>query len=341
MGYTFQDAVSDPSEGRIIILSLVTIPLCVIATILRLFAPKRPGTHGFRWDDFFAVLALVGFLVYAISPFIGMAVAGDMSDEELAILSGKLAYICTPFFYINQLFARGSLFVLYYRIFWTDRAFVKWVYTLACIHVCWFITFFFMVLFLCNPISLWWDISGTQPGYCLDGNTFLVAEETINSSLDFATIALTVAVVHKLQTKSYIKTKLSLIFLIGGLSGVIGFVKIGIVYSTENTNGQENDTNAFWDILQMATSIFCACAPMVKTMLPLAGLWVRLRSSIASHSSRSRSKDRLSGSELPSHNNDGLAFGLKRPRFWGGPRARYTPELDVQPLQGLPKGHRR
>lgn len=110
---------------------------------------------------------------------------------------------------------------------------------IACIHVCWFITFLFMVLFLCTPVSKWWDIYDIQPGHCLDGNAFLVAEETINSSLDFATIALTVAVVQKLQTKNYIKTKLSLIFLIGGLSGVIGFVKIGIVYAAANTNGRK------------------------------------------------------------------------------------------------------
>jgi hypothetical protein len=92
---------------------------------------------------------------------------------------------------------------------------------------------------LCTPISKWWDVTGTQPGHCLDGNAFLVAEEGINSSLDFAMIILTVAVVRKLQTKKYIKTKLAFIFTVGGLSGVIGFVKIGIVYGAQNTNGRK------------------------------------------------------------------------------------------------------
>ena len=102
----------------------------------------------------------------------------------------------------------------------------------------WFITFFFLVLFLCDPVSKWWDVMDTQPGHCLDGNAFLVAEETINSTLDFATIILTVAVVRKLQTRQFIKTKLALIFTVGGLSGVIGFIKIGIVYQAANTNGR-------------------------------------------------------------------------------------------------------
>lgn len=128
--------------------------------------------------------------------------------------------------------------MFYYRIFWRDPVFVRWIYTFAAIHVSWFITFFFLVLFLCTPVSKWWDISGTQPGSCLDGNRFLVSEETINSSLDFAMIILTVVVLQKLQTRQYIKTKLAFIFTVGGLSGVIGFVKIGIVYRTANTNGR-------------------------------------------------------------------------------------------------------
>ncbi|KAI0127650.1 hypothetical protein BJ170DRAFT_694422 [Xylariales sp. AK1849] len=258
MGYSFDDIMADPSEGRLVIISIITIPLCIVATILRLCAPK-PSERRFRWDDLFAVLALLGFLAYACTPFVGVAVAGDLDDDGLATLAAKLSYLCTPFFYVNQLLARGSLFVLYCRIFWSDRAFVS------------------------GGMS-----RGAQPGYCIDGNAILVAEETVNSSLDFAMIALTVAVIRKLPTRNHIKSKLAFIFVVGGLSGVVGFVKIGLVYSAANTCGQENDTNASWDILQMATSIFCACAPMVKIILPAAGLWIRLDSSIRSRSSDSQ-----------------------------------------------------
>ncbi|KAF3763034.1 hypothetical protein M406DRAFT_322988 [Cryphonectria parasitica EP155] len=287
MGYSFEDVIQDPSEGKIIILVLITIPLCILATILRVVATKRGGRK-LAWDDLFAVLALVGFLVYAICPLATVAVATDMSDYDVEVLSAKLAYIVTPFFYVNQLFAKGSLFVLYHRIFQTDPTFKIWVYVLAAIHVCWFITFIFLLLFLCNPISKWWDVDGTQPGSCINGNAFLVSEETINSAMDFAMIALAVYVVQKLQMKRLVKTKLTFIFVMGGLSGVIGFVKIGLVYSAANTAGQENNSNAFWDLLQMATSIFCACAPMYKSFIPLQNIWRRIASSMRSWSSKTR-----------------------------------------------------
>ncbi|KAI3325965.1 hypothetical protein HD806DRAFT_532618 [Xylariaceae sp. AK1471] len=298
MGYSFADIIADPGIGKIVIISLVSIPLTLIATILRLVATKRSGRK-LAWDDLFAVLGLVGILGYTVTPIGAIPASADLTDEEAAVLTAKLAYIATPFFYVNQLFTKASLFVLYYRIFWSDVVFVRWIYALAAIHVSWFITFFFMVLFLCNPVSKWWDITGTQPGTCIDGNAFLVSEETINSSVDLAMVGLTVAMVYKLQTKEYIKRKLAFIFSFGGLSGVIGFVKIGIIYSTPNDNGQENNLNAFWDILQMATSIFCACAPMYKTISPIQGAWARLKWSVTSWTSQSllgSSNGRSSGS---------------------------------------------
>ena len=60
---------------------------------------------------------------------------------------------------------------------------------------------------------------------------------------------------------------------------------------------EENDTNAFWDLLQMATSIFCACAPMYRAMGPLAGflagVWIRLKSVVSSQGSNSKSRSNI------------------------------------------------
>lgn len=64
-------------------------------------------------------------------------------------------------------------------------------------------------------------------------------------------------------------------------------------------SSEENDTNAFWDILQMATSIFCACGPMYKTLLPLQSVWSRLKISIRSWASRTRLYR-----SVPSHKTD-------------------------------------
>lgn len=82
-------------------------------------------------------------------------------------------------------------------------------------------------------------MAGTQPGYCVDGNAFLVPEETINSTIDFALVALTVVVIRKLKITEHLRIKLVFVFVVGGLSGVIGFVKIGLVYGAANNNGRK------------------------------------------------------------------------------------------------------
>lgn len=70
MGYTFSDLLADSSTAQIVIISIITIPLCLIATGLRLLATKR-SSRKFGWDDAFSIFALIGFLVYACAPFIG------------------------------------------------------------------------------------------------------------------------------------------------------------------------------------------------------------------------------------------------------------------------------
>lgn len=85
MGFTFQDVINDPVEGEIVIVAIVAIPLCIVATILRLVATKRSGRK-FAWDDLFAVLALLGFLVYAVAPL------GGESRDQTPCLNTVLAF---------------------------------------------------------------------------------------------------------------------------------------------------------------------------------------------------------------------------------------------------------
>jgi hypothetical protein len=75
------DIIAEPGIGQIVIISLVTIHLTIIATVLRLIATKRAGRK-LSWEDLFAVLALVGHLGYTITPLGAVPGAADLSEEE-------------------------------------------------------------------------------------------------------------------------------------------------------------------------------------------------------------------------------------------------------------------
>lgn len=101
-------------------------------------------------------------------------------------------------------------------------------------------------------------------------------------------------------------------------------------------SSEENDTNAFWDILQMATSIFCACGPMYKTLLPLQSFWSQIKISIRSWASRTRFYRSVPSHKTDSaesskrqrsrHENDGGSAGTatNSPQFVDGTETQYT-----------------
>ncbi|ROW15260.1 hypothetical protein VPNG_03107 [Cytospora leucostoma] len=338
----FQTILHNVSEGPITVLLIITIPLCIAATILRFVASRRAGrTVG--WEDTFAALALMAFLVYSGLALAGFAITGgkataDFSLDE-AVKTSKMAYAAAPFFEINQLFAKASLFVLYYRIFSSDRAFAGWIWFLVIIQVCWFIATFFALIFMCVPVSKWWDILGTEDGWCLNDAALLAAEETINSCVDFAMVGLAIAMVRKLKMKAHVKRKLAIVFAIGGLSGILGFVKIGEVYAVPDEDGETNVTNGFWDLLQMATTIFCCCAPIYKTILPPEGFWTRFKASIISFSRTSRLNKSTEGSQKFSNSSQGpFQPSSNWPRFHGGTQRDYT-WAEVSTVDELPLGN--
>jgi hypothetical protein len=84
MAYGIEDAINDPDIGPMVILCLITVPLCLIATVLRLIA-SHMSSRRFGWDDVCAVFALVGFLGYAITPFAG---------ESRAVPTCHLSWSC-------------------------------------------------------------------------------------------------------------------------------------------------------------------------------------------------------------------------------------------------------
>lgn len=281
----------------------------------------------------------------------------------------QMAYAAAPFFEINQLFAKASLLILYYRIFSTDRTFVVWTCILAAVQLAWFISIFFSLIFMCVPVPKWWDVLGTVEGWCVNDAALLAAEETINSCVDFAMMALAIFMVRKLQMKANLKRKLAAVFIAGGLSGILGFVKIAEVYAIPDMDGSEfkathirisyvslfanvlvgspgaNVSNGFWDLLQMAVTIFCCCAPIYKTLTPPRSVWSRFKSSFTSLGSTSRLNNRSTGHKktfLDGHQPHGVSSSQVStsamwPRFHAGDTTQHTwAEIETQTIDEIP-----
>ena len=79
------------------------------------------------------------------------------------------------------------------------------------------------------------------------------------------------------------------------------------LFNHELTAGilEENATNAIWDIIQMASTIICCCAPAYKNFLPKSGFWKHLGSRLALYSGRIQLRKSKSGSR-----ESGSVYGI-------------------------------
>lgn len=176
-------------------------------------------------------------------------------------MSHQVGYVMNTMFPTNQTFVKLSLLALYYRFFSVNKSFVRWVWVIGTLHFCWFMAMFWIRWFMCTPVARVWN--PRIPGHCIDSNMLLAVGEAFNSVFDFVMVALAVWVVLSLKVTRATRWKLSILFALGGLSGVIGFVKIGQAYGGVGAN----ILNAVWDEVQMAASIVCCCAPIYRSIV--------------------------------------------------------------------------
>ncbi|KAI1100575.1 hypothetical protein F4804DRAFT_318584 [Jackrogersella minutella] len=283
--------VFDNSDQRAaFFICIFTTPICILVTILRFVTAKRTGRN-IGLEDW---LALVAFFVYMFWVAFGLwsvilqngrnVLEPGAVPQSIMLPIIKVGYVANAFYPVNQTFAKLSLLALYYRIFSVNPTFLYMTYAIAALQVLWFIPMFFERWFLCTPVSKLWD--PTIPGHCVNSQAVVAAGESVNSFIDFVMIGMAIYMVKKLKIPASSKFKLSLLFALGGFSGVIGIIKIAMVYGKVDKNGVDLP----WLLIQMATSVICCCVPLHRSIIPDFHIFQTLRSTF--FSSRSNSSRR-------------------------------------------------
>ncbi|KAI0471290.1 hypothetical protein F4859DRAFT_485130 [Xylaria cf. heliscus] len=312
------------TEEQQFIFSIIVGTACIIATVFRLLSTRHAGRK-IGLEDWFALAALLAYLVYTVLELISIGlVAGKdvatLPDEELTRL-GKVLFATVPFYPLNQFFAKFSILALYHRIFSVRRVFVRWIYLLGAIQLVDSIITLFINLFSCTPISYNWDFS--EDGWCLDQAAVFTGTETVNSTIDLAMVILACFMIVDLQLDVWTKLKLSIIFVLGGLSGVIGFIRISQFYVIQNEVGVFSATNGFWENAQQATSIICCCIPVYKNIFPFGAFYTRLVSSFGSDSWRRDSRRHFRSVGNPS---DTFGSGEQFRKAWTNEMGDFEPQ---------------
>ncbi|KAK4224646.1 hypothetical protein QBC38DRAFT_485025 [Podospora fimiseda] len=257
----------DREHGEGFVVTVASIPICILAVALRFISTIRSG-KSIGVENWLALVGLVTFLIYSCSFLAVLIIMNGKNIHHNGVMLPidkikalyKIGYIMMPQSTLNQTATKLSVLFLYRRIFYINRGFMRWVYSVGAILVAWCIVTVFIGLFVCKPVAAAWN--PTIPGKCLDSQALLAAG-VANSTLDFVMVGMAVWMVVKLKLPVSSRLRLGVLFALGGLSGVIGIVKVASAYGTVG-NSPRNGT---WYIAEQATSILCSCAPIYRSLL--------------------------------------------------------------------------
>ncbi|KAI1332131.1 hypothetical protein F5Y16DRAFT_421408 [Xylariaceae sp. FL0255] len=268
----------DPQQAAGFTLTLIFLPLCFFFTVLRFVATRRSGRQ-YAWDDWFALLAFLTFVPYcAYMILIFTKVDGrDLltfvkTEPKEWYIVAAVGLINNGIYGVQQSFAKFSLLALYYRLFWVNRVFTLSVWTIAAIQTAWGLSVLFVHIFSCVPVQKAW--MPQLDGYCLNINLFFSIAEPINTAIDFVIAGMAIWMLSSLQMKRIRKWGVAILFFIGAFSGILGIVKV----VEAQHSAKRNFLSIIWNLVQMATSIICCCAPIYQSLLPKLGLYNTLRS---------------------------------------------------------------
>merc|ERR1711977_177503 len=225
-GHASQDAV----YGTAIAFAILA-GLSVAARITtRIFIVKRAGV-----DDAFAVIGFVFSIVMTIGICKQAAYGMGLHWHNLpkTWLSPALAWYWAFMwnYYAALVFTKLSILCQYLRIF-PHSWFRKTCWFLIAFITVWGLWAFFSAIFMCNPISAFWDLNifaWDQP-QCLDRATVWYFNGAINFLTDCIIAAMPLPLIHSLELPRRQKMILMVIFGAGYVVCVISILRLIYIY---------------------------------------------------------------------------------------------------------------
>ncbi|KAL8855929.1 MAG: hypothetical protein Q9178_007443 [Gyalolechia marmorata] len=253
----------------------VGVTLAIIVVAARYWTKVRI-TKTLGWEDHFALMALVTFILYwALNLHQRFDFGGGrhLYDIPPSMYYGYFwISVVRGYLYILGLtLAKLSLLLFLYRIFKIDLAFRVLSWILGAVLVIWTTVSLLLSIFACKPIKASWVLSvqldpttkcpikaynvNNIHGYC-------------NIITDFALLLMPAPLVWKLNVNGKRKLGLAVVFGTGIFICVVSIVRQYINYNTDK-NGDDYYLGKLrvWLSLEFSFSIIVACLPIITPLI--------------------------------------------------------------------------
>ncbi|KAF1365915.1 hypothetical protein EJ07DRAFT_53053, partial [Lizonia empirigonia] len=261
--------------NALLVVNSIFIALVVIFVGLRMYT-RLIIKRWFGLDDVFILLALVFSIgLTAVVLLANQRYGWDrhLYDIRLNKLvpTLKIAMAAKIVFTAAATFTRLSLHCFYYRLVAdTGKIWFKWLihvnvtYTLGIL-----VSFIFIAVFLCTPISDYWVI-GSPENSCMNEGTVTLICGIINCVADFATTVTPIPLILGLHMPRRQRYAVAGLFAMGLIVTVAGIVRTWYIYKSLVTT-YDNTWYAYplWiaAAVEIDLGVICASAPVLKPLL--------------------------------------------------------------------------
>ncbi|RDW77796.1 hypothetical protein BP6252_05849 [Coleophoma cylindrospora] len=219
-------------EGTLLVLGIITV-------FLRVYVRTRI-TANIGWDDAFMVIAMLINIADTGFTFHGIAIGSGKTFQQFipvsavalkSIFFGELLYIPVV------MFAKLSIGTFLLRLI-RDRTQQNIIYSVLLVNVLFSITYFFLVLFQCLPVSVYWHIT-QQAGKCMPKGIFTAASychSVLIATTDLLFATLPIFMVWKLKMNLAMKFSVAGLLSTGAAAGISTLIRIPFIKTLGDDN---------------------------------------------------------------------------------------------------------
>ncbi|KAI1098890.1 hypothetical protein F4804DRAFT_323539 [Jackrogersella minutella] len=257
------------------IIAIVFGALGLLAFVLRCMS-RLIGPHDWGYDDsaMCVVMALEIALAALSIPLSNNGLGLDMwfvpHDSVTEIL--RLYYFDELIYITSLALTKVSVLFFYLKVF-PKRSFRLCAWALISINLVYAITYDFLLIFQCNPISGAWRFwDGEFEAKCISINVLGWSAAAINIALDLAVIILPLPALFGLSLSLRKRLQIMAMFAVGFFITIVSIVRLYSLIRFGKTQNLTQDyvETGYWSTIEVPVGIICACMPAVRSLFSRA-----------------------------------------------------------------------
>lgn len=253
----------------------LTLFFVSIAFGLRLYSKKIILGGSLAIDDYAIYSAYVFTIGYCICAFFMGSHGGglnqwDVSPDQIVPFF-KSCYAATLFYAPMAFTVKLALLVMIVRVFGSvHRKTLIGMYVLIAIIVAYYVSGFFIKLFICWPISAYWRGESDK---CMNQSAIITADAIISVISDLVILLLPTPLTWSLQLPLRKRLRVMGLLGAGGIATAFSIYRLALIITDK---ASQNQTIVFTKVVlsgnaEVGIGLICACLPAINALFVRAG----------------------------------------------------------------------